>query len=77
MVGRIARQYDLGPRGCRPVRERGSVCAGDVLEEVGYDGGGERTGVFLLDVRPPVGGGRVRASARVYVFWRGAEEALG
>jgi hypothetical protein len=76
MIGRVARQDDLGPWGRRPVRERRSVGAGDMLEEVGYDGGGEGAGVFLLDVRPAVGGGRVRASARVYRFWRGTEEAL-
>ena len=77
MVGRIARQDDLGPWGRRPVRERGSVGAGDMLEEVGHDGGGEGAGVFLLDVRPAVWGGRMRAGAGVYGFWRGAEETFG
>jgi hypothetical protein len=43
MVG--ARQDDLGPRGHRPVRERGSVCT---LEEVGYDGCGQGAGVFRV-----------------------------
>lgn len=68
MVGGIASQDDLGSRGGRPVRECGSVCAGDMLEEMGYDGGGEGAWVFLLDVGPSIWGGRVRASARVYMF---------
>ena len=58
--------------------ERGSVGAGDVLQEMGYDRSGEGAGVFLLDVGPAVGGRRMRADgARVYGFWNGAEEALG
>ena len=53
--------------------KRGPVCAGDVLEEVGYDGSGEGASVFLFDVGPAIGGCRVRAEARV---WHG-EEAFG
>ena len=59
------------------MRERGSVGAGDVLEKMGYDRGGERARVFLLDVGPSVGGRRVPAGVRVYGFRHSAEEALG